>query len=195
MENLEQKIKEVLNTPRMGHVWDGTLPIQPPSNSTQGIYDLIKNVFKPDFEMVEVGSFMGVSTMMFALFVKKIYAIDCYNLIHYGIPSHDQLFVDAERIFVERTKDFENIIKIKNFSTEACKDFEDNSLDAVYIDGEHDFESVQSDIKIWSKKIKSGGVLCGHDFSLPFLRGILESEGLLNNLSTYSDDSWSVIIQ
>jgi len=192
MENLEEKVNKIFDIPRMGHV-PFTLPLYG-SNSTRGLYEMIKKHFKPDFEIVEIGTFHGTSTLMFSLFVKKVYTVDCYNLIHYGIPTHDQLFVDAEKIFIERTKDIENIIKIKKFSSDASLDFEDNSLDAVYIDGEHDFDSVSQDIKLWSKKIKKGGILCGHDFSLPFLKSILENENLINELETYPDDSWSVII-
>lgn len=38
----------------------------------------------------------------------------------------------------------------------------------VFIDARHDYESVANDIKLWSPKVKIGGVLCGHDYSLSF---------------------------
>ena len=47
---------------------------------------------------------------------------------------------------------------------EAVKDFEDGSLDAIYIDACHGFECVQKDIDMWRPKLKPGGLLSGHDF-------------------------------
>ena len=47
---------------------------------------------------------------------------------------------------------------------QAVKDFEDESLDFVYIDGHHGFKYVTEDIFEWSKKIKKGGVISGHDY-------------------------------
>lgn len=44
--------------------------------------------------------------------------------------------------------------------------FDDNSLDFVYVDANHSYESVKQDLDIWYPKIKSGGVLSGHDYIL-----------------------------
>ena len=46
----------------------------------------------------------------------------------------------------------------------AVKDFEDGSLDAIYIDACHEFECVQKDINMGRPKLKPGGLLSGHDF-------------------------------
>ena len=53
---------------------------------------------------------------------------------------------------------------IKKYSMDAVKDFEDESLDFVFIDGNHTFEYVINDIAEWSKKIRPGGIISGHDF-------------------------------
>jgi len=50
-------------------------------------------------------------------------------------------------------------------SVEAINDIEDNLLDCVYIDGDHSYEGVKRDILASWAKLKSGGVLCGHDYS------------------------------
>jgi|TARA_R110000824_G_scaffold185997_10_gene367107 hypothetical protein len=43
--------------------------------------------------------------------------------------------------------------------------FEDQSIDFVYIDGEHSYEAVSQDIADWWPKIKPGGILAGHDYN------------------------------
>lgn len=167
-----------------------------PTNSVRGLYDLISQFFKPDFKIVEVGSFEGVSTVLFSKFVNTVYSVDCYDykVPETGrIPSHDALFVEAEKIFIARTKDIKNIIKIRKTSVEASKDFEDRSLDAVYIDAEHDEESVRADIRAWKSKIKFGGYICGHDFYLPYMQKVLNEEGL-PKVTVAPDSSWLVQI-
>lgn len=41
--------------------------------------------------------------------------------------------------------------------------FEDGELDFVYLDGNHEEPYVTEDIHLWWPKIKSGGLLAGHD--------------------------------
>jgi len=53
---------------------------------------------------------------------------------------------------------------IKKTSMEAVKDFDDNSIDFVYIDGHHGFKFVTEDIYEWSKKVRRGGIISGHDY-------------------------------
>lgn len=53
---------------------------------------------------------------------------------------------------------------IESLSWEAADRFEDGSLDFVFIDAGHDYESVRKDIAAWLPKIAPGGVLAGHDY-------------------------------
>lgn len=53
---------------------------------------------------------------------------------------------------------------IRKTSMEAVREWGDNTLDFVYIDGNHDFLNVTQDIHYWLKKVKPGGILAGHDF-------------------------------
>jgi len=53
---------------------------------------------------------------------------------------------------------------IRKTSMEAVKDFENESLDFVYIDWNHELKYVIEDIHEWLKKLKKGGCICGHDY-------------------------------
>lgn len=55
-------------------------------------------------------------------------------------------------------------------SAEAAGQFADKSLDFVYIDGDHSVQGCTRDILAWAPKVKSGGILAGHDYydSHPF---------------------------
>jgi hypothetical protein len=52
----------------------------------------------------------------------------------------------------------------KGSSIEASQFFNAESLNLVYIDAAHDYQSVRDDIKAWWPKVKKGGVLSGHDY-------------------------------
>lgn len=186
-------LQTLFSTPRMGRV---ALTEQ---NSVHGLYALVTQFYKPHFRMVEVGSLEGISTLLFSSYVDTVYSVDCYDykVPPTGrIPEHDQMFIEAERMFISRTKDIKNIVKIRKTSVEAAKDFEDGSLDAVYIDAEHDEENVRADIRAWRPKIKRGGILSGHDFVLPHIGRILvEEEGFEpSRITTSPDTSWAVVI-
>lgn len=48
-------------------------------------------------------------------------------------------------------------------SEKAAQEFEDESLDFVYIDGDHSFDYVMLDLIYWSRKVRKGGIVSGHD--------------------------------
>ena len=49
-------------------------------------------------------------------------------------------------------------------SGEVAKAVGDGSLDFVFIDGDHTFEAVRRDLKLWVPKVRPGGVVGGHDW-------------------------------
>lgn len=72
----------------------------------------------------------------------------------------DNLYEEA----ISRLKPY-NARILRNFSIDAAKFIPDNSLDFVYIDAAHDFLNVTQDIYLWEKKVRSGGIVAGHDYS------------------------------
>lgn len=59
---------------------------------------------------------------------------------------------------------YTNYELIRKFSMEALADFEDGSLDFVYIDGNHTLPYIINDIIGWAKKVRKGGIVSGHDY-------------------------------
>jgi predicted O-methyltransferase YrrM len=47
----------------------------------------------------------------------------------------------------------------KGVSKDAIRAFEDNSLDFVYLDQEHDYKSVNEDLTLWWPKLTTGGIM------------------------------------
>lgn len=53
---------------------------------------------------------------------------------------------------------------VRSASQAAVRKVVDNSLDFVYLDTDADFSSATNDLKQWSKKIRRGGIIAGHDY-------------------------------
>ena len=58
-------------------------------------------------------------------------------------------------------------IILKGGSVAMAKVVPDHSLHFVYIDAEHTYPAVCTDLKVWWPKIMPGGLLCGHDYDNP----------------------------
>jgi len=76
---------------------------------------------------------------------------------------------DAERSFSLFLRQVVNVYGVrvrymKEMSETAVSKFEDESLDFVFIDGNHQYEWVKKDIEMWVPKVKPGGLIAGHDY-------------------------------
>ncbi len=90
----------------------------------------------------------------------KLYYIDPWEGYHiYDSDVSKKAYITAQ----EKLREY-NCKLIKKTSAKAVKEFADGSLDFVYIDGNHEFNHVIEDIMIWSKKVRIGGIISGHDY-------------------------------
>ena len=92
----------------------------------------------------------------------KIYCIDPWESYHRRPNQYEQ-----DRHFEKATarlKPYPNAEIIKMRSLDAVKLFKDESLDFVYLDGDHKFDSIMSELIQWSPKVRMGGTVSGHDY-------------------------------
>jgi predicted O-methyltransferase YrrM len=62
---------------------------------------------------------------------------------------------------------FDFIRPVSMTSMEAVKQYADNSLDFVLVDGSHEYQDVVDDITEWLKRLKPGAMLAGDDYAWP----------------------------
>lgn len=92
----------------------------------------------------------------------------------------------ADSVMNVKQEDFDDICKfvqkklspfskkftfIRKPSVQAADGVPDN-LDFVYIDGDHSYQGVFDDLCAWTKKVRVGGIISGHDYNHPNLPGI-----------------------
>lgn len=74
---------------------------------------------------------------------------------------HEKFLQDTQ----ERLAPFQHQIQfLRMFSVDAAIQIPDSSLDFVYIDGRHDYESVMQDLETFLPKVRRGGIVAGHDY-------------------------------
>lgn len=82
---------------------------------------------------------------------------------------HDAKVSDGDesyRLFMEKVAPYgDRYIHHRKTSDDALADFEDESLDFIFIDGLHTYKQVLIDCKNYYPKLKKGGMFCGHDFT------------------------------
>lgn len=115
--------------------------------------------------IVEIGSYQGESTTIFAknFTDSKIFAVDIWSN-NYEMDINTNNPIDVENNFDTITINYPNIIKIKMSSEKFSNIIADNSIDFIYIDGDHSYDGVNTDIIKWRNKIKKGGYIAGHDY-------------------------------
>jgi hypothetical protein len=82
---------------------------------------------------------------------------------HHGLTGNqehrDRCFEVSKQVLRNFDVEF-----VRKHSMEAVKGFENESLDFVYIDGNHEYSYVKDDISQWNKKVRNNGIVSGHDY-------------------------------
>jgi hypothetical protein len=100
--------------------------------------------------------------------VKIAFGIDIWKNTE-NIGENDNLVSQQEldTMYENVKKEFinDNRVKfIREFSTTASKQFEDEYFDFIYIDADHQYDAVLKDLRAWYPKLKKGGIIGGHDY-------------------------------
>jgi len=118
----------------------------------------------------KTGVEIGVNNGRFAQYMceripdLKYYGIDPYNRYDDFRIASTSAMQHSYRKAAAKLTPFDAEI-IPTFSALAYSRFENESIDFVYIDGNHSFNYVLMDILLWLPKIRKGGVISGHDYS------------------------------
>ena len=140
------------------------IPIQIPNSSRTALAQLFRDLG------YRVGAEIGTLGGDYAKNLKKnnpdliLYCIDPWE-IYDGIQYFDQnKLTKYYNLAMQQLNEFKDVHIIKKKSMDAVKEFKDNSLDFVYIDANHELPFVIEDLFYWSKKVKPGGIISGHDY-------------------------------
>lgn len=117
----------------------------------------------------EIGTFKGEFTeTIIKNWNGKIYMIDVWRPLdkeEYNDASNGLYNGDVYKEAMESIRGNEDrCFMLRMKSKYAIDLFPDESLDFIYIDANHSYDSVKEDLEIWFPKLKKGGLFSGHDY-------------------------------
>ena len=145
-------------------------------------------------DIVEIGCFAGRSTRFLCDALElsgkhdvKVHVIDTFEgsgMEHANVnleSMYDQFkanlreYIDDERVIVYQSR---------SDNPDLIKSFEDNSVAALIIDGDHTLEAVEDDVYNWWPKVMEGGIMVGDDVRLDSVK-----QGCYKGLSRHGIDT------
>jgi hypothetical protein len=148
------------------------------SPSGEGLIEPI-NSLKGELVGVEVGVCLAHTTEAYAKGIKnlkKLYAVDNYpTFVDWDGSDWNKDRQDLmKKAAQEKMLAYKDKVEIHHVpSEEFVKTIEDESLDFVFIDGDHSFEAALKDFQNYYPKVKTGGIFGGHDIQLDSVRNAL----------------------
>ena len=137
----------------------------------ENFYSSMVSKFNTGAHFVEVGTWKGMSACYMAVEIInsgkdiKFDCVDTWEFVETSKEIGEHEFDNLFEIFKSNIEPVKNNIGIiKSLSWDGAKNYEDGSLDFVFIDAAHDYESVTKDLNAWYSKIKNGGIISGHDY-------------------------------
>lgn len=161
--------------------------------ATKFMQDFFEN---KETEGCEIGVDIGnhALELLKELNLKRLFLVDNYQR-HKKYSPH----FEAYGIARERIAEFKDKVKwILWDSVTASNNVGKDSLDFVYIDGDHSYAWCLADCRLWWPKIKEGGILCGHDYVIGAVKDATkefskEKNLLLEDDKTGSSMDWWII--
>jgi len=129
---------------------------------------LLLDHYKLKGDAVEIGVAEGRNSQILIVqpSITKLYMIDSWTTLEQtgdgSFPQewHDKNYKEA----LQRTKAYlDKRVVLKGLSGEMIKQIPDDSLVLAYIDGDHSFKGFANDIYAIYPKVKTGGIISGHD--------------------------------
>lgn len=176
---MRQRRKQINSTTGKGKRWDAILRRLPQDKELIG---------------AEIGVWQGkTSCRLLAARAKlKLIMVDPWIA-----PKKDSSYYksgddNARKSKEQHNKDYRTTMKkiafarnraqvFKMTSQKAAELVKDNSLDFVFVDGDHSYEGVKLDCILWMPKIRKGGIICGHDYNHERLPGVSKAVNELFN--------------
>jgi MMP 1-O-methyltransferase len=123
--------------------------------------------------ILEIGCWKGKSTFCLAKGAPQaqVISIDPFNaagesdsLVEYAEKKGELSLLEQYQANLERLGVAQNVKALVGYSSAFVNEFEDQSLDLLFIDGDHSREGAEFDFTHFGNKVKIGGYIIFHDY-------------------------------
>jgi hypothetical protein len=124
---------------------------------------------------VEIGTFRGgfAVQLLSEWNVKWLHCVDPYNC---RCLPHDEPVRDIDLQWaIGRLQPYCERVRIWKMASVRAAELIPYQVEFVYIDGGHNYEDCDMDIKTWWPKLTPNGVMAGHDFSPQGFPGVVRA--------------------
>ena len=134
-------------------------------NTHKNIVVELINVFAPNGVGIEIGVYAGETShaILKDTTAQHLYLIDPW--IKGSEEKCNRHYLQVCKLMNEEFSERTTIIRKK--SEDATEDVP-NDLGFVFIDGDHHYDYVMNDLTLWVPKVRSGGLIVGHDWGHDF---------------------------
>jgi hypothetical protein len=137
--------------------------------------------------VIEIGTFLGLSARHIATLLPedgKLYAVDPFDVTIENSEHYAQFLSNMIIAGVAH-----KVIPVKGYSDEVVKFFIESykKFDFIYVDGDHSFKGVLSDLENYFPLLSETGVMCGDDWLLIEVRAAVLEFAKKYSLTIYAD--------
>ena len=155
-----------------------------------GLMEMVNHIIRNNplcYHWIEIGSYIGESSSIFLGFdmIKKLECIEANTNYANILKIKYEQYIQTGRCLIHNTK-----------SISFAPLIYDQSVDVVYIDADHSYESVKEELDLYFPKIRYGGFICGHDYNKFAWPGVcsavdeFRSTNKVGSLFKFRDCSW-----
>ena len=160
---------------------------KPDTQTSAGERDALKKYASGAKTAIEIGVYEGVNTVVISQVLDKTgktYGIDPFFRGRLGICYHKLI----ARLHLKRNGVLQKAQLIEKLSYEAVDEVP-GLADFIFVDGDHSYEGIQKDWKVFPDKLKKGGIMALHDTSIiPDDRGwVQDSVRYYNDVIRHDD--------
>jgi len=166
---------------------DMTIPGQMTEGELRGIEELARRV-PSGGSIVETGSLYGLSSYTWATSVEPsvtVYCIDPWirepwiiQMVENQVPNCPRFSL---RAFQHYTKSCTNIVPIVGYSPQDMSGWEE-PVDLFFDDSMHHNPFFRRNLRFWLRKMRPGGIMCGHDYCSEWQDVIAEVDQLAREI-------------
>ncbi len=134
--------------------------------------------------VIELGSFEGRSTGVFALAGRSVHAIDAWSSTVSDLSAYGQGEIPANAVFQRfqnnlRQLQIEDLVSIKRGLTQPIGQNWREEGAILFVDAGHTYEDVKGDLTVWTPHLHSQGFLIMHDVLGYNFLGVTQAAGEL----------------
>lgn len=133
-------------------------------------------------KVCEIGVFKGEFSdiLLKKLNPKELHLIDIFEgtICSGDKDGNNIVWTDLNEEYnklLDKYKTNDKVILHKGKSIDILSTFENDYFDLIYIDGDHGYNGVKSDLLLALLKTKIGGLICGHDYDLGKFPGVFQA--------------------